>query len=238
MPTNVQLPSPDLTPWHMFQSADIVVKSVIVALLIASVVTWTILLAKWLELSLANRHLRALRGVANAETSLDAFGARQGADMGPVGLLLASARTELELSDDLPADGIKARIALRLQRVEALLARRMARGTAVLASIGSCAPFIGLFGTVWGVMDSFVGISRMQTTNLAVVAPGIAEALLATACGLIAAIPAVVIYNVFARVVAGYRLLLGDLATAVLALASRDLDRAAPRAILLRSAAE
>ena len=222
----------------MFQSADIVVKSVIVALLIASVVTWTILLAKWLELSLANRHLRALRGVANAETSLDAFGARQGADMGPVGLLLASARTELELSDDLPADGIKARIALRLQRVEALLARRMARGTGVLASIGSCAPFIGLFGTVWGIMDSFVGISRMQTTNLAVVAPGIAEALLATACGLIAAIPAVVIYNVFARVVAGYRLLLGDLATAVLALASRDLDRAAPRAILLRSAAE
>src|SRR3954451_9627128 len=113
MPTNVQLPSPDLTPWHMFQSADIVVKSVIVALLIASVVTWTILLAKWLQLSLANRPLRALRGVANTETSLDAFGARQGADMGPVGLLLASARTELELSDDLPADGIKARIALR-----------------------------------------------------------------------------------------------------------------------------
>jgi biopolymer transport protein ExbB len=142
------------------------------------------------------------------------------------------------MSDDLPADGTKARISLRLQRVEALLARRMARGTGVLASIGSCAPFIGLFGTVWGIMDSFVGISRMQTTNLAVVAPGIAEALLATACGLIAAIPAVVIYNVFARVVAGYRLLLGDLATAVLALASRDLDRATPRPVLLRSAAE
>ena len=124
-------------------------------------------------------------------------------------------QTELALSGELPVDGIKSRIALRLQRVEAVLARRMARGTGVLASIGSCAPFIGLFGTVWGIMDSFVGISRMQTTNLAVVAPGIAEALLATACGLVAAIPAVVIYNIFARVVAGYRLLLGDLSTAV-----------------------
>ena len=140
--------------------------------------------------------------------------------------LLVAAQTEITLSGELPVDGIKSRIALRLQRVEALLARRMARGTGVLASIGSCAPFIGLFGTVWGIMDSFVGISRMQTTNLAVVAPGIAEALLATACGLVAAIPAVVIYNIFARVVAGYRLLLGDLSTAVLALASRDLDRA------------
>ncbi len=158
--------------------------------------------------------------------------------------LLVSTQTELALSGELPVDGIKSRIALRLQRVEALLARRMARGTGVLASIGSCAPFIGLFGTVWGIMDSFVGISRMQTTNLAVVAPGIAEALLATACGLVAAIPAVVIYNIFARVVAGYRLLLGDLSTAVLALASRDLDRASlrgaatSRTALMRNAAE
>ena len=153
----------------------------------------------------------------------------------------SAAQTELTLSGELPADGIKSRIALRLQRVEALLARRMARGTGVLASIGSCAPFIGLFGTVWGIMDSFVGISRMQTTNLAVVAPGIAEALLATACGLVAAIPAVVIYNIFARVVAGYRLLLGDLSTAVLALASRDLDRArckVPAACAPRPAAQ
>jgi biopolymer transport protein ExbB len=242
MPTNVQLPPPDLTPWHMFQSADIVVKSVIVALLLASVVTWTILLAKWLELLLANSNLRSLRTRANTATSLDAFASLRGSEAGAVGLLLASAHAELDVSGDLPADGIKARIALRLQRVEALLARRMARGTGVLASIGSCAPFIGLFGTVWGIMDSFVGISRMQTTNLAVVAPGIAEALLATACGLIAAIPAVIIYNIFARVVAGYRLLLGDLSIAVLALASRDLDRAALRAapgpVLLRNAAE
>jgi biopolymer transport protein ExbB len=79
------------------------------------------------------------------------------------------------------------------------------RGTGVLATIGATAPFVGLFGTVWGIMNSFIGISKSHTTNLAVVAPGIAEALLATAFGLAAAIPAVVIYNVFARSIAGYR---------------------------------
>src|SRR5262249_39543617 len=143
MPTNIQLPPPDLTPWHMFQSADLVVKSVIVVLLLASVVTWTILLAKWLELFLANRHLRALGASANTAMSLDAFASAQSTRAGPAGLLLASARGELERSGDLPSEGIKARIALRLQRIEALLSRRMARGTGVLASIGSCAPFIG-----------------------------------------------------------------------------------------------
>ena len=101
------------------------------------------------------------------------------------------------------------------------------RGTGVLATIGATAPFVGLFGTVWGIMNSFIGISREHTTNLAVVAPGIAEALLATAFGLAAAIPAVVIYNVFARSIAGYRALLGDASAEVLRLVSRDLDRQA-----------
>ena len=85
----------------------------------------------------------------------------------------------------------------------------MLKGTGVLATIGATAPFVGLFGTVWGIMNTFIGISRSQTTNLAVVAPGIAEALLATACGLAAAIPAVVIYNHFSRRIAGYRALVG-----------------------------
>ncbi len=105
----------------------------------------------------------------------------------------------------------------------------MMRGTGVLATIGATAPFVGLFGTVWGIMNSFIGISKSQTTNLAVVAPGIAEALLATAFGLVAAIPAVVIYNVFARQIAGYRALLGDASAEVLRLVGRDLDRAAAR---------
>ena len=106
--------------------------------------------------------------------------------------------------------------------------RKIARGTGILATIGSTAPFVGLFGTVWGIMDSFIGISRAHTTNLAVVAPGIAEALLATALGLVAAIPAVMIYNMLARSTAHYRALLGDASAQVMKLVSRDLDCAKP----------
>jgi len=103
----------------------------------------------------------------------------------------------------------------------------MTCGTGILATVGSIAPFVGLFGTVWGIMNSFIGISQSQTTNLAIVAPGIAEALLATALGLVAAIPAVMIYNAFTRSIAGYRLMLADTSAAVERLISRDLDRKA-----------
>ena len=125
------------------------------------------------------------------------------------------------------ADGVKERIASRLERIEAAAGRAMIRGTGILATIGATAPFVGLFGTVWGIMNSFIGISKAQTTNLAVVAPGIAEALLATALGLVAAIPAVVMYNMFSRWIAGYRALHADAAAEVLRLVSRDLDRGA-----------
>ncbi len=106
----------------------------------------------------------------------------------------------------------------------------MGRGVGILATIGATAPFVGLFGTVWGIMNAFIGISHSQTTNLAVVAPGIAEALLATAVGLIAAIPAVVIYNLFARITAGHKALLADAVAQTMRLLSRDLDRAGARA--------
>src|SRR5262249_48598418 len=127
----------------------------------------------------------------------------------------------------MPHEGIKERVASRLERIEAKRGRMMVRATGVLATIGATAPFVGLFGTVWGIMNSFIGISKSQTTNLAVVAPGIADALLATAFGLFAAIPAVVIYNWFARQVATYRAQIGDASAEVLRLVSRDLDRAA-----------
>jgi biopolymer transport protein ExbB len=255
MSSLVQLPPADLTPMQMLLTADFIVKLTIAILVAASLTTWTILLGKSLELRAAQRRLRdALRAAGDAAT-LEAFRLELGAPGGQsrgsqsrapqsedaksadgesrgggspgdaARSLLAAAAAELRLSDALPPDGIKERIAQRLHRIEAALARRMSRGTGVLATIGSCAPFIGLFGTVWGIMNSFVGISRMQTTNLAVVAPGIAEALLATAAGLIAAIPAVVIYNGFARAVAGHRAMLADLSTAIWGLASRDLDR-------------
>jgi len=246
MSTFAQLPPPDITPLQMLLQADFIVKLTIAILVAASLATWTILLGKSLELLAAQRRLRAALLTARGAATLAAFETGLGRPNRGASVLLDAAATELRLSaaspsaaspsaaspsDDtpvaLPPDGIKERIAQRLQRVETGLARRMSRGTGILATIGSCAPFIGLFGTVWGIMNSFVGISRMQTTNLAVVAPGIAEALLATAAGLVAAIPAVVIYNGFARAIAGHRALLADLSTAIWGLASRDLDRQA-----------
>jgi len=214
----------DLSPWGMFMSADVIVKGVIIGLALASVVTWTVWLAKTIEIVIAKRRARrALAVLANAGSFADACRA---VGKGAAADFLAAANAELRASADaLDKDGVKERIASRLERIEAAHGRRIGRGTGVLATIGATAPFVGLFGTVWGIMNSFIGISKSHTTNLAVVAPGIAEALLATAFGLAAAIPAVVIYNVFARSIAGYRMLLGDTTAAVLRLVSRDLDR-------------
>jgi biopolymer transport protein ExbB len=217
----------DLSVGAMFHNADIVVQSVLVGLIAASVVTWTFLLAKGVTVLMAQRSVS--RALANAETERSLATLQlhlRGMANGQVQRAMAEAtNTEMQLSAGQDAAGIKERVASRLHRLEAAAGRRMARGTGLLATIGSTSPFIGLFGTVWGIMNSFIGISQSQTTNLAVVAPGIAEALLATATGLVAAIPAVVIYNVFARAIAGYRASLADLSAAILRLVSRELDR-------------
>jgi biopolymer transport protein ExbB len=212
----------DLSPWGMFVNADTVVKAVIIGLVLASVITWTVWLAKSLELMAAKRRLRACLKALEAARGLD--DAAQRIKHGVAGALVAAAAAETAQADGASADGIKERVASRLERIEAAAGRHMQRGTGLLATIGATAPFVGLFGTVWGIMNSFIGISRAQSTNLAIVAPGIAEALLATALGLVAAIPAVVIYNVFARSIAGYRALVADGAAAVTRLVSRDLD--------------
>lgn len=137
--------------------------------------------------------------------------------------MLNEAQNELELSEGSDDnEGIKERTSFRLERRVAAVGRQMGRGNGYLATIGAISPFVGLFGTVWGIMNSFIGIAQTQTTNTAVVAPGIAEALLATAIGLVAAIPAVVIYNVFARQIGGFKAMLGDVAAQVLLLQSRD----------------
>jgi biopolymer transport protein ExbB len=120
--------------------------------------------------------------------------------------------------------GIKERAASSFNDIAKSEARAARIGMSLLATIGSTAPFVGLFGTVWGIMNSFIGISKAQTTNLAVVAPGIAEALLATAIGLVAAIPAVIIYNHFSRSTKSYLDLVNRAAGAVGRLLSRDLD--------------
>jgi biopolymer transport protein ExbB len=210
----------------MFMSADILVQAVMVGLVFASVVTWTVWLAKNVELWSALRQLRRALAAMTSERTLAGAYARISTRRGILPSLVEAAAQELQLSADL-ADkaGIKERIAIRLARLEVAAGRDMNKGTGVLATIGATAPFVGLFGTVWGIMNSFIGISKAQTTNLAVVAPGIAEALLATAIGLFAAIPAVVIYNQFSRSIASYRALVGDASAEVLRLVSRDLDR-------------
>ena len=218
----------DLSPWGMFMAADWVVKGVMIGLAFASLITWTVWLAKTLELTGARtRAGRTLKIIRNSATLADAVG-EIGQRGGPAALMLRSAAEEVRLSeaalDHADNSGVKERVTSALSRIESFAGRRMSRGTGVLATIGSTAPFVGLFGTVWGIMNSFIGISEAQTTNLAVVAPGIAEALLATAIGLVAAIPAVVIYNVFARSITGYRQLLADAAAGVERLVSRDLD--------------
>jgi biopolymer transport protein ExbB len=218
----------DLSPWGMYLTADWVVKGVLIGLLIASIVTWTVWLAKSIELAFARRGVRRALNALGAVRSLGEAAHEFGRTKSPIGDFVRAAIIELQLSEHgMDREGIRARIASRLERIEGARGRRITRGTGVLGTIGSTAPFVGLFGTVWGIMNSFIGISKSQTTNLAVVAPGIAEALLATAFGLAAAIPAVVIYNVFARQIGGYRGLLGDASAEVQRLVSRDLDRKA-----------
>ncbi|MBD9510112.1 tonB-system energizer ExbB [Ensifer sp. ENS10] len=218
----------DLSPIGMFMAADLVVKSVMVGLAVASIATWAIFLVKALELFSAKARLKravrllsAANGLADVNTAFDG-------KSGPAPEMVAAAIDEMVRSeavvDHAPASGIKERVSSLLTRIEVRAGKRMTSGTGILASIGSVGPFVGLFGTVWGIMNSFIGISKAQTTNLAIVAPGIAEALLATAIGLVAAIPAVVIYNYFARAVGGYKVILADATAAVERLVSRDLD--------------
>lgn len=216
----------ELSPWVMFMSADIIVKAVMIGLAFASLMTWTVLIAKSIELSIAATKLRsALKRIAEARSLAEAQMAL-GAKAGILPSFLAAALREARMSAGLSSDtGIKERAASSFSEIMRAEARRIRVGMGVLATIGSTSPFVGLFGTVWGIMNSFIGISKSQTTNLAVVAPGIAEALLATAIGLVAAIPAVIIYNYFSRVTKSYLELVSRASGAAGRLLSRDLDR-------------
>ncbi|WP_422385756.1 tonB-system energizer ExbB [Paracoccus suum] len=219
----------------MFLAADVVVKGVMIGLAVASIVTWTIALFKLFEVIGAQGAARASQKRIAAAGTLAGAGQAVAGRRDPVARMLRAAGREVQAAR--PAlhatglAGVKERVASALSRIEAAAGRKLAAGTGLLATIGATAPFVGLFGTVWGIMNAFVGISRAQTTNLAVVAPGIAEALLATALGLVAAIPAVVIYNFCARATAAHRAQLRDNAALIERLVSRSLDHsiAAPR---------
>jgi len=217
----------DLSVWGMYSHADIVVKLVMIGLVLASVVTWSIFFRKITMLIAYNRRLkREQQQLAEVRTLNEASAIAKAFGAGSVTVgLIHEAQNERELSEGSEDnEGIKERTGFRLERRVASVGRYLGRGNGFLATIGAISPFVGLFGTVWGIMNSFIGIAQSQTTNLAVVAPGIAEALLATGIGLVAAIPAVVIYNVFSRMIGNYKAGLGDVAAQVLLLQSRDLD--------------
>jgi biopolymer transport protein ExbB len=214
----------ELSPWSMFLSADILVQAVMIGLAFASLVTWTIFLGKSAQLFLARRGLRkALERATNTKTLTEAQLAAGRKSV--LAALLAAAIQEIRLSSEGSSGGIQARAASRFAEIVRAEGRATRSGLGLVAMVASTAPFVGLFGTVWGIMNSFIGISKAQTTNLAVVAPGIAEALLATAIGLAAAIPAVLVYNHLVRVSKSYLDLVGRASGTVARLLSRDLDR-------------
>ncbi|MDF7675105.1 tonB-system energizer ExbB [Acetobacteraceae bacterium ESL0709] len=217
------------SPWDMFLNAGPLVRSVMILLILASLLSWTVFIAKTLELRTARKKLLQSGQTLEEAASLEDGRKKIKAD-NAAHILIMAACNEQEKSYDIVQDreGLKERISLHLERLEAAEGRRLGRGISLLATIGATAPFIGLFGTVWGIMTSFTGIAASKATSLSVVAPGIAEALLATAFGLIAAIPAVIIYNYLLRQTAYCRALLADLTTQIMRLVSRDLSRQRP----------
>jgi biopolymer transport protein ExbB len=216
----------ELSPWSMFLNADMVVKAIMIGLFFASLVTWTVFIGKFVELFIVKRRLAsALRAVSPTRSLSEAHETLQ-SDKSVMRTFVATAINESRLSSGIDNEAsIKERAASSFAEIMRAESRRIRFGMGLLATIAATSPFVGLFGTVWGIMNSFIGISKSQTTNLAVVAPGIAEALLATAIGLVAAIPAVIIYNHFARVTKGYLDLVNRAGGAAGRQLSRDLDR-------------
>ena len=226
-----------LTPVTMFFDATPVAKAVMIGLALASILSWTLLITKIFEFGALNR---------TTDRFLEAFrGARSIADMGriataeefegnPMADMAAAAAQEVELSRQAGLqvagahrDSTINRAQTAVGAVQASLAKRLSSGMQFLASLGSSGPFIGLFGTVFGIMVSFIGIANTNTTNLAVVAPGIAEALLATGLGLFAAIPSVIFYNYFQTRISAYGTRSEGFVAELLNAISRQLDRGA-----------
>ncbi|WAC61415.1 tonB-system energizer ExbB [Brevundimonas sp. SL130] len=227
----------DITPISMFMEATIIVKVVMIGLLLASILSWTLLLIKLFEFGALNRKtdnfLETFRG-ARTIADMRAVSTQEEFDGNPLADMAAAATEEVEMSrqaglsvtgDHL--DSALGRASAAVTAVQSGLALRLSGGQQFLASVGSIGPFVGLFGTVYGIMNSFIGIAQSNTTNLAVVAPGIAEALLATGIGLFAAIPAVVFYNYFNTRIAAYGTRADGFAAELLNGISRQLDKGA-----------
>jgi biopolymer transport protein ExbB len=221
----------------MFMDAKPVVKVVMLGLLLASVFSWTLLITKLLEFRSLNRvsdsFLEAFRG-AKSINDMGRIAVAEEFDGNPLADMAAAAAQEVELSRQAGLhvagehrDTTLTRAEHAVSAVQASLTRRLSSGMQFLASVGSNGPFIGLFGTVYGIMDSFIGIANTNTTNLAVVAPGIAEALLATGLGLFAAIPSVIFYNYFQTRISAYGARSEGFVAELMNAISRQLDKGA-----------
>ncbi len=194
-------PTPDLSLWGLFLEADIVVKLVMAVLLLASVWVWAIIIEKSISIRRVNRQASKFEDKFWSGGSLDELFEREGADPdNPIAAVFGAAMSEWRRTVriaglDIVHTAVKERVDRAMNVTIMREMDRLERYMIFLASVGSTAPFVGLFGTVWGIMHSFSAIAAMHNTDLAVVAPGIAEALFATAIGLVAAIPAVLAYN-------------------------------------------
>ena len=217
-----EAPVVEMTPYTMFVGATIVVQAVIVLLVAWSIVTWSILISKLSYFSGINgKSNRVLQVFRSASSIADAAKNSKAHRDNPFAKMLAAADDEISKGKK---GGISGRVAARLGIVQAETGELLSSGMGIFATVGSIAAFVGLFGTVWGIMNSFIGIAQTQTTNLAVVAPGIAEALFATAFGLFAAVPAVIFYNMFARRIGAYSTRMDNFASEILVKVSRDFE--------------
>jgi biopolymer transport protein ExbB len=221
----------------MFMDSDPVVKVIMIGLALASVLSWTILVTKILEFRALNRvsdgFVESFRG-AKSINDMNRIALSEEFDGNPLADMAAAAAQEIELSRQAGLsitgehrDTTIGRAQHAVSAVQAALARRLSGGMQYLASVGSNGPFIGLFGTVYGIMNSFIGIANTNTTNLAVVAPGIAEALLATGLGLFAAIPSVIFYNYFQTKISTFGARSEGFVAELMNAISRQLDKGA-----------
>lgn len=222
----------DMTMWGLFMQADFVVKAVILALVFASVWSWTIIMEKRMTLKRLNKRADRFEDAFWSGEPLDKLYQRvKKGKLDPVIKTFAAGMEEWQngVSNGLPSkESIQASLRQRVERAMAITINRemnaLERGMTFLANVGSTATFVGLFGTVWGIMHAFTSIASTQNTSLAVVAPGIAEALFATALGLVAAIPAVVAYNKFTNDLNRYADRLDAFMAEFSAILSRHLD--------------
>lgn len=226
-----------LTVIGMFMEAGLVVKVVMIGLVLASIFSWVLLITKLVEFASLNsksdRFVEAFRSAKSVQ-DMGRIAMSDEFEGNPLADMAAAAAAEVELSRQAGLavggahrDSTIMRAQTAVSAVQSSLSKRLSNGMQFLASVGSSGPFIGLFGTVYGIMQSFIGIANTNTTNLAVVAPGIAEALLATGIGLFAAIPAVIFYNYFQTRVSAYGTRSDGFNAELMNAISRQLDKGA-----------